>query len=118
MLTSDSYRHLREGPTSALIHTLTTNIRAAGRGGADSYSASNACSITIRSCEKEILVSARERRRRWSVEEKLRILGQCAAPGATPYLVCREHGIGTGQLYTWRKQFRSGELTGTRRFHC
>ena len=53
-----------------------------------------------------------ERRRRWSVEEKLRILSQCAMPGATPSLVCREHGIGTGQLYTWRKQFRSGELTG------
>lgn len=52
-----------------------------------------------------------ERRRRWSVEEKLRILGQCAVPGAIPSLVCREHGIGTGQLYTWCKQFRSGELT-------
>ncbi|GBQ37937.1 hypothetical protein AA11237_1680 [Acidocella aminolytica 101 = DSM 11237] len=22
------------------------------------------------------------------------------------------HGISSGQLYTWRKQFRSGELTG------
>ena len=53
-----------------------------------------------------------ERRRRWSVEEKLRILGQCSVPGAMPSQVCREHGIGTGQLYTWRKQFRSGELTG------
>ena len=58
------------------------------------------------------VLSGPERRRRWSVEEKLRILGQCSAPGAMPSLVCREHGIGTGQLYTWRKQFRSGELTG------
>ena len=58
------------------------------------------------------VLSGPERRRRWSVEEKLRILAQSAAPGATPSLVCREHGIGTGQLYTWRKQFRSGELTG------
>jgi len=27
-------------------------------------------------------------------------------------LVCRTHGISSGQLYTWRRQFRSGELTG------
>ncbi len=64
-----------------------------------------------RKVRSEVLAGP-ERRRRWSVEEKLRILAQCAAPGAMPSLVCREHGIGTGQLYTWRKQFRSGELTG------
>ena len=53
-----------------------------------------------------------ERRRRWSVEEKLRILAQSVAPGASATLVCRLHGISSGQLYTWRKQFRTGELTG------
>ena len=53
-----------------------------------------------------------ERRRRWSVEEKLRILAQSVAPGGSPTLVCRLHGISSGQLYTWRKQFRTGELTG------
>src|SRR5690242_14769135 len=53
-----------------------------------------------------------ERRRRWSVEEKLRILGQSVAPGSSVSLVCRMHGISSGQLYTWRKQFRTGELTG------
>lgn len=53
-----------------------------------------------------------ERRRRWSVEEKLRILGQSVAPGSSASLVCRLHGISSGQLYTWRRQFRTGELTG------
>jgi transposase len=53
-----------------------------------------------------------ERRRRWSIEEKLRILGQSVAPGSSVSLVCRMHGISSGQLYTWRKQFRTGELTG------
>ena len=53
-----------------------------------------------------------ERRRRWSLEEKLRILAQSVAPGSSPSLVCRLHGISSGQLYTWRRQFRSGELTG------
>ena len=53
-----------------------------------------------------------ERRRRWSLEEKLRILAQSMAPGSSTSLVCRLHGISSGQLYTWRRQFRTGELTG------
>jgi transposase len=53
-----------------------------------------------------------ERRRRWSIEEKLRILAQSVAPGSSVMLVCRTHGISSGQLYTWRRQFRTGELTG------
>jgi transposase len=53
-----------------------------------------------------------ERRRRWSVEEKLRILARSVAPGSSASLACRLHGISSGQLYTWRRQFRTGELTG------
>ena len=53
-----------------------------------------------------------ERRRRWSLEEKLRVLAQSVAPGSSASLVCRLHGISSGQLYTWRRQFRTGELTG------
>ena len=53
-----------------------------------------------------------ERRRRWSLEEKLRILAQSVAPGSSASLVCRLHGISSGQLYTWRRRFRTGELTG------
>jgi len=53
-----------------------------------------------------------ERRRRWSLEQKLRILAQSVAPGSSAALVCRLHGISSGQLYTWRRQFRTGELTG------
>src|SRR5271167_1288214 len=53
-----------------------------------------------------------ERRRRWSLEEKLRILAQSVAPGSSASLVCRLHGISSGQLYTWRRQFGTGELTG------
>jgi transposase len=53
-----------------------------------------------------------ERRRRWSVEEKLRILAQSVAAGSSASLACRIHGISSGQFYTWRRQFRTGELTG------
>lgn len=58
------------------------------------------------------VLSGPERRRRWNTEEKLRILAQSVAPGSSPSLTCRMHGISSGQLYTWRKQFREGELTG------
>ncbi|MGH7227371.1 MAG: IS66-like element accessory protein TnpA [Gemmataceae bacterium] len=58
------------------------------------------------------VLSESERRRRWSTEEKLRILAQSVTPGSSVSLVCRMHGISSGQLYTWRKQFRTGELTG------
>jgi len=58
------------------------------------------------------VLSGPERRRRWSSEEKLRVLAQSIAPGSSVSLVCRMHSISTGQLYTWRKQFRLGELTG------
>jgi transposase len=52
------------------------------------------------------------KRREFSIEEKLRILAQGTAPGSSPALTCRMHGISSGQFYTWRKQFRSGTLTG------
>jgi transposase len=58
------------------------------------------------------VLSGPERRRRWSTEEKLRVLAHSVAPGSSPSLTCRLHGISSGQLYTWRKQFRTGELTG------
>jgi transposase len=52
------------------------------------------------------------KRRSWSTEEKLRILAQAEAPGSSVKLACRAHGVSSGQFYTWRKQFRTGELTG------
>ena len=67
--------------------------------------------MRAREVRGEVLVGP-ERRRRWSVEEKLRILAQSVAPGSSVMLVCRTHGISSGQLYTWRRQFRTGELTG------
>jgi len=67
--------------------------------------------MRAREVRGEVLTGS-ERRRRWSVEEKLRILAQSVAPGSSASLACRLHGISSGQLYTWRRQFRTGELTG------
>lgn len=53
-----------------------------------------------------------ERRRRWSDEEKLAILREPTQPGAIVAVVARRYGIGTGQLYTWRKQLLRGAMAG------
>jgi transposase len=53
-----------------------------------------------------------ERRRRWSSEEKLRIVRETLRPGAVAHVVADQHGIGTGLLYTWRKQMLTAAMTG------
>ena len=53
-----------------------------------------------------------ERRRRWSDEEKLAILRETTQSGAIVAVVARRHGIGTGQLYTWRRQLLKGAMAG------
>lgn len=42
-----------------------------------------------------------ERRRRWSDEERLRILAEAFSPGACVAEVCRRHDISTALIYTW-----------------
>ena len=53
-----------------------------------------------------------ERRRRWSDAEKLAILKETTQSGAIVAVVARRHGLGTGQLYTWRKQLLQGAMAG------
>jgi transposase len=53
-----------------------------------------------------------ERRRRWSAEEKLRIVRETLRPGAVAQVIADQHGIGTGLLYTWRKQMLTVAMTG------
>jgi transposase len=53
-----------------------------------------------------------ERRRRWSDDEKLAILKETTQPGAIMAVVARRSGIGTGQLYTWRRQLLQSAMAG------
>jgi transposase len=53
----------------------------------------------------EVLVGP-ERRRRWSPEEKARIVEESLMPGAVAGVVARRYGVHPNQLYGWRRQLR------------
>ncbi|OYX63367.1 MAG: transposase [Sphingomonadales bacterium 32-64-17] len=50
--------------------------------------------------------SGPERRRRWSQEERLKILTEAFSPGAYVADVARRHDVSTGLIYTWRRKLR------------
>jgi transposase len=49
-------------------------------------------------------VITRGARRRWTVEQKREIVAESFGPDVTPSEVARKYGIGSGQLYTWRRE--------------
>ena len=51
-------------------------------------------------------------RRRWTVDQKLAILRDAFGPDGSVGDACKRHAIGSGQIYTWRRQAMSGELAG------
>ncbi len=50
------------------------------------------------------VITGKERRRRWSEEEKARLVAESWEPGAVVAHVARRHGVAESCLYTWRKQ--------------
>lgn len=49
-----------------------------------------------------------QRRRRYSVDEKLRVLEEAAVPGMTISFVARRHGISPSLLFHWRRRMSEG----------
>jgi transposase len=56
------------------------------------------------------VVTSVERRRRWSVEEKGRIVAASFAPGANASDVARQHDISPQHLFQWRQAAKAGRL--------
>ena len=56
------------------------------------------------------ILTGRERRRRWSAEDKLRIVAETEEPGACVKQVAARHDVYPGLLFTWRRQVREGRL--------
>ena len=57
------------------------------------------------------IITGVERRRRWRLEDKLRMLAELDDPGMSVAAVARRHEVSRGLLHNWRWQFRKGALT-------
>jgi transposase len=53
-----------------------------------------------------------ERRRRWSRDDKARIVEETLAPGAKVTEVARRTGVAASVVFTWRRQARTAEQVG------
>lgn len=51
------------------------------------------------------IITAKEPRRRWSDEEKRRLVAEAFAPGAIASHVARQHRVAESCLFAWRKRF-------------
>ena len=56
------------------------------------------------------IITGVERRRRWSLEEKLRIVAETEQPGSGIAEIARRYEISRGLLWNWRSQVRRGVL--------
>jgi transposase len=56
------------------------------------------------------IINGIERRRRWRIEEKLRIVAESQRSGVTVADVSRRHEVSRGLIWTWRRQARRGLL--------
>ena len=63
---------------------------------------------------KSEVLSGPQRRRRWTVTEKLEMVAETNEPGSSVSLVARRHGVSPNQLFTWRRLAEQGALTATR----
>ena len=51
-----------------------------------------------------------ERRRRWSLQDKLQIVDETLQPGVTVTEVARRHGLAPSVVFTWRRLAREARL--------
>lgn len=49
-------------------------------------------------------------RRRWSLEEKRRIVELTLVPGASVARIAQAEGVNANQVFLWRRAYRKGEL--------
>ena len=58
----------------------------------------------------KIEVLGTERRRRWSLQDKLQIVEETMQPGVKVSKVARRHGLAPSVVFTWRRLAREGRL--------
>jgi transposase len=57
------------------------------------------------------VLSGRERRRRWTAAEKLRIVGASLSTGLSVAEFARRHDVHPNLVHAWRRQSRTGGLS-------
>jgi len=57
------------------------------------------------------VLSGRERRRRWTASEKLRIVAESLSAGLSVAEFARRHDVHPNMVHWWRRQARMGELS-------
>jgi|SRR6516162_6144128 transposase len=60
------------------------------------------------SVDRVEIFSQIQRRRRWSVDQKLAILAEAGQPGMSISYVARRHGISPSLLFGWRRRMTEG----------
>lgn len=83
------------GPRADGVEDALTTGRRSARGG--------------RAGRVEVITRG-ERRRVWTTEQKREIAAESLDSDVMPADVARRYGIGTGLLYTWRRQLMEGQL--------
>ena len=56
------------------------------------------------------IITGRERRRRWSQQDEVRIVAKTNKAGSMIRAVAARHGVCESLLFTWRRQAREGLL--------
>src|SRR5215469_8610907 len=82
--------------SSEVMVAETEDVRTIGRKG-------------TRYGQGEVLT--RERRRRWTLEQKRAIVAESLDPELTPTEVARKYAISSGLLYSWRQQVIGGQVS-------
>lgn len=61
----------------------------------------------------EVITSA-QRRRRWSIAEKVRLVEEAMQPGVSVSYVARRHGVSPSLLFHWRRRMAEGGMEAVR----
>lgn len=69
--------------------------------------------MSLTNTKQEVMevLTGPERRRWWSVEEKVSMIRKTFDPGKTVSMVARLHGVNPNQLFHWCKLYQDGSLS-------